>query len=820
MSKGIVAQLKGLEREKSRLDQLLAPDPNWQVYRRGVAAAPGRPELEVAAELVLPAAVQTALSTNRLFQARRKILDAIELLEDLIARPGAYPEALAQPDDAPPGAEADGEATNAAGQQDASENDSEPEAAGPPPITDAAGEAAGKHGQDAFRTKLKVKESSSLFGTPPGSPVMGAGDSLVRADNLTLIDGIDRNSALVLRAFGITTFRAIAAWTPQDAVSIGRRLGVGERALAQDWAGQAARLAGANPAGEHDQADRADQDESATGVNASDDTATIATDAEPAVATPAPDNGGHLLPLLALGSGAGLLGPALLPGETPEEPARPAPPPVQADNASRKPARLVTSLAKTMPGPGGSVGASLANAIAQPAAAANDDQPDDLCLIQGLTPDDARLLHENGVTGYAIIAAWTTADVRRFRALLGDRRRISREQWIEQAAMLASGVRTSFARQPWDMRNLPLATTPEIEAWERRLPPSPPQVADGAAVSEDDDRLLPQAVSTETVLAESVLPDPVLPEPVLAADVTGLTLPDVESAADAQLADDLQGQQQTADAEMEPAPEPVPDPVPEPIPASPEPATANLDTQKDDTVDAAERRQAALNERIARLEQTISTIVLPDLKRPPPEFPPAPLRPATPPVEPAAEPPSDEAEAGSDRSPLTTFEPVVLTEPDFQIDPGVAPPNTHLADPFDEAEVQIIRIERRPQPGGHAAADQAADPAGAPEPAATSPNPAGSREGWSPFELAKRLDRYAVDDEEAVGATARFMTEVEEASVEIIRRPKPGSEQDDTMAAAAPGSANGAESEAPARQGKPPARRFLSALTGKRKSNP
>ena len=44
MENGIVVQLRGLEREKARLDALLAADPNWRVYQNYVSQFPEKAE--------------------------------------------------------------------------------------------------------------------------------------------------------------------------------------------------------------------------------------------------------------------------------------------------------------------------------------------------------------------------------------------------------------------------------------------------------------------------------------------------------------------------------------------------------------------------------------------------------------------------------------------------------------------------------------------------------------------------------------------------------------------------------------------------------
>jgi hypothetical protein len=62
--------------------------------------------------------------------------------------------------------------------------------------------------------------------------------------------------------------------------------------------------------------------------------------------------------------------------------------------------------------------------------------PDDLTRIRGIDGALARHLAGRGITRYGQIAAWRAEDVREVAEALGLGRRISRENWIEQAALL------------------------------------------------------------------------------------------------------------------------------------------------------------------------------------------------------------------------------------------------------------------------------------------------------------------------------------------------------------------------------------------------
>jgi predicted flap endonuclease-1-like 5' DNA nuclease len=82
---------------------------------------------------------------------------------------------------------------------------------------------------------------------------------------------------------------------------------------------------------------------------------------------------------------------------------------------------------------------------AAPAHAIANDGADDLLLLKGVGPKLAALLNSLGVTRFAQIAAWTDADIARVDAQLGAfSGRIERDNWVEQAALLAAGDRQGF----------------------------------------------------------------------------------------------------------------------------------------------------------------------------------------------------------------------------------------------------------------------------------------------------------------------------------------------------------------------------------------
>ncbi|WP_027060022.1 NADH dehydrogenase [Mesorhizobium loti] len=84
-----------------------------------------------------------------------------------------------------------------------------------------------------------------------------------------------------------------------------------------------------------------------------------------------------------------------------------------------------------------------APAAAKPAAA----KPDNLRRLIGIGPVNEKLLKGQGVTTFAQIAAWTTADIERIEHALQFGGRVERERWVEQAKLLAAGNEAEFAKQ-------------------------------------------------------------------------------------------------------------------------------------------------------------------------------------------------------------------------------------------------------------------------------------------------------------------------------------------------------------------------------------
>lgn len=69
---------------------------------------------------------------------------------------------------------------------------------------------------------------------------------------------------------------------------------------------------------------------------------------------------------------------------------------------------------------------------------------DDLRLILGIGKTNEKKLHDAGVTRFAQIAGWSAADIRKYGDLITFGERIVKENWVEQAKLLAKGDMDAF----------------------------------------------------------------------------------------------------------------------------------------------------------------------------------------------------------------------------------------------------------------------------------------------------------------------------------------------------------------------------------------
>jgi len=84
-------------------------------------------------------------------------------------------------------------------------------------------------------------------------------------------------------------------------------------------------------------------------------------------------------------------------------------------------------------------------------SAARGGKPDDLKMIKGVGPKLEQLCNELGFYHFDQIANWTADEVAWVDAnLKGFKGRVSRDGWVEQAKVLASGAETEFSKRAED----------------------------------------------------------------------------------------------------------------------------------------------------------------------------------------------------------------------------------------------------------------------------------------------------------------------------------------------------------------------------------
>jgi predicted flap endonuclease-1-like 5' DNA nuclease len=123
---------------------------------------------------------------------------------------------------------------------------------------------------------------------------------------------------------------------------------------------------------------------------------------------------------------------------------KPVPSPQPAVAPKVEPEAAAVKVVETSPAPSG----KKIETTAPKAADMSGGQPDNLKEIKGVGPKLEETLHENGITRFAQIAAWTEADVDRFAEVIGRMgSRIRTDDWVAQARILATGGETEFSQR-------------------------------------------------------------------------------------------------------------------------------------------------------------------------------------------------------------------------------------------------------------------------------------------------------------------------------------------------------------------------------------
>jgi predicted flap endonuclease-1-like 5' DNA nuclease len=281
----------------------------------------------------------------------------------------------------------------------------------------------------------------------------GAGPS----DDFTRIDGVDSSIDRRLKQQGIRRLGDLAGLTAIDVKGLSEALHLGGRIERENWVGQAQILANGR---ETYYSRRVDY-----GIP-------VPAGVEPGSEIPKEEPPPRIVePVSAPAAAPEPVAPApapaaAAPAPVAAEPAAPepvAPPPAEpvapAPVAAAAPAVVVAEAKPAAaPAPARESGVGSAEIthlrsvrsealIGEEAARAPVGNPDDLKRIRGIGVLIEKKLNSLGITQYEQVANWTGADIERISRILDFKGRIERENWIEQARILATGGQTEFSRR-------------------------------------------------------------------------------------------------------------------------------------------------------------------------------------------------------------------------------------------------------------------------------------------------------------------------------------------------------------------------------------
>ncbi len=249
---------------------------------------------------------------------------------------------------------------------------------------------------------------------PAAAPPAAVPAKVSDRDNLQRIGGISAEIEDVLNAHEIARYSQIAGWSAEDVQRVEGLFGFSGRVSRENWIEQAQILAKGG----------------ATAYSRTFD-----------------ERGGPPPPMTVMPVAAALptheSPPAIVVAE-----AAPEPPPPPAPAPEPEPAVTEGEAVERAPDLSG-MRSVRSEAFRAPdsMAAAPSAEPDDLKRIRGIGLLIERKLNAMGVSTYEQIANWTADDVSTVNAKLEFKGRIERENWIEQARILASGGQTDFSKR-------------------------------------------------------------------------------------------------------------------------------------------------------------------------------------------------------------------------------------------------------------------------------------------------------------------------------------------------------------------------------------
>jgi predicted flap endonuclease-1-like 5' DNA nuclease len=472
----LAGRRKTLERERLRLEKLLSQHPQWRMMRAagelpervdGVWQFPGLNRVQA-----------SALRESLIFRAYQDVLDGL-------AKLGERREGNREQADAGAALRAL-QALEAGPEAATSESADQGRAQEKHDLTGADNERISQPGP-AFRTRVKIKPTVrptlSDGAEAPAEIIAEFPAVTVPPDDLTRIRSINRALAEKLADAGICTFTQIAAWNGEEVRRVAREMELDKRIWREGWIEQAAALilkaggtlpeiARSVPATDVTSRGAAVQlDDRSADAMAQAPVAEASVQIEKPIVTDQPAAAAAVAGVVPVTLAMPI---ARLAGRLEGQPA-------DADGRSGEAAAVLEE-----PKPAvetgllelrevGALTPATADALAETKDALPPTQPNEpakakqpvglglthkvgrrpqrlpapsvrrLSYIRGLSDTTAERLRASGVRSFNEIAEWRAADVEWFQAILGDEARISADQWIEQASLLAQGRWTTYA---------------------------------------------------------------------------------------------------------------------------------------------------------------------------------------------------------------------------------------------------------------------------------------------------------------------------------------------------------------------------------------
>lgn len=287
---------------------------------------------------------------------------------------------------------------------------------------------------------------------PPQKPIEGG-------DDFQRIRAIDADIEQKLKTLGVNYFEDIAAWTASDVKRVGQDLQIPGRIDREQWVEQAQilakggetyysrnRLAALKASAAASAPKPAAKDHQPQPAGASGAGSAPQPDGEEQTnlgGVAAASHGRSVAEMAAAAAAAiAAASASVTRGLKPIEPISPL---SKVDPKISIPARITDAIREK------NVAAAQAPAAeAEPAPSQSSDAEgphDDLKRIRGIGVLIEKRLNALGVGRYDQIANWTSGDIDRISRSLEFKGRIERENWVEQARILASGGHTEFSRR-------------------------------------------------------------------------------------------------------------------------------------------------------------------------------------------------------------------------------------------------------------------------------------------------------------------------------------------------------------------------------------